>query len=68
MTTTFDLTSWREFESAQWHQAVRYRGLQLGSLDPEERALVFDAITADLEHRKHAPLTARRISRPRIEA
>jgi hypothetical protein len=52
MTNTFDAASWREYESAQWHLAVRDRGLQLRSLDPDERILVFDAITADLERRK----------------
>ena len=49
----FDTTQWREFESEQWHQAVRYRGLELRSLDVDERGLVFDAITSDLERRKH---------------
>lgn len=48
----YDAAQWREFESAQWHAAVRYRGLQLLSLDTDERHLVFDAITADLERRK----------------
>lgn len=52
MTNSFDATSWREFESTQWHRAVRDRGLELRSLDPDERILVFDAITADLERRK----------------
>ena len=48
----FDTTQWREFESEQWHRAVRYRGLELRSLDVDERGLVFDAITSDLERRK----------------
>jgi hypothetical protein len=52
MANSFDALSWREYESAQWHRAVRERGLQLRSLDPDERILVFDAITADLERRK----------------
>jgi hypothetical protein len=52
MTSRFDAASWREYESAHWHLAVRDRGLQLRSLDPDERILVFVAITADLERRK----------------
>ncbi len=50
----FDTAQWREFESEQWHQAVRNRGLELRSLDVDERGLVFDAITTDLERRKRA--------------
>ncbi len=46
------ITDWLEYERAQWHRAVRQRGLELRSLDPEERRLVFDAITLDLERRK----------------
>jgi hypothetical protein len=52
MTNSFDAASWREFESTEWHRAVRDRGLELRSLDPDERILVLDAITADLEQRK----------------
>jgi hypothetical protein len=52
MMNSFDEQSWREYESVQWHRAVRYRGLRLHSLDPDERLLVFNAITADLERRK----------------
>lgn len=47
-----DAAQWQEFERAQWHRAVRYRGLELRSLDADERHLVFDAITSDLERRK----------------
>jgi hypothetical protein len=43
---------WREFESNRWHEAVRHRGLQLRSLDPEERQLVLQAINDDLERRR----------------
>jgi len=43
---------WREFESGCWHEAVRNRGLQLRSLDPEERRLVLEAINEDLERRR----------------
>ena len=63
----FDAVQWRAFESAQWHGAVRYRGLELRSLDADERVLVFDAIASDLERRKKAltiderPAAARRI-------
>jgi hypothetical protein len=41
-----DAAQWQEFEQAQWHRAVRYRGLELASLDADERHLVFDAITS----------------------
>lgn len=47
-----DATQWRRYESVQWTRAVRYRGLELRSLDLDERILVYDAITADLERRK----------------
>lgn len=50
---------WREFESSRWHEAVRNGGLQLRSLDPEERWLVLDAITADLERRRRCSLEPR---------
>jgi predicted kinase len=48
----FDATQWREFEREQWCEAVRDRGLELSSLDVDERSLVFDAITSDLERSK----------------
>jgi hypothetical protein len=44
MKKLLDATTWTEFERAQWHRAVRYRGLELASLDRDERGLVFDAI------------------------
>ena len=44
--------AWHEFESSCWHEAVRHRGLQLRSLDPEERQLVLEAINEDLERRR----------------
>jgi len=44
--------SWRRFESDRWRDAVRDRGLQLRSLDADERRLVFDAIVVDLERRR----------------
>jgi hypothetical protein len=46
--------AWREFESAKWHEAVRYRSLELRSLDADERRLVFEFITSDLERRKRS--------------
>jgi hypothetical protein len=48
----FSLIEWFEFERVQWHRAVRHRGLELRSLDPDERVLVFESIAADLERRK----------------
>lgn len=47
-----DVTQWRRYESVQWTRAVRYRGLELRSLDLDERILVYDAIASDLERRK----------------
>jgi hypothetical protein len=43
---------WRAFESEQWYEAVRDRSLELRSLEVDERRLVFDALTLDLERRK----------------
>ena len=54
-----DEAGWRRFESDRWRDAVRDRGLQLSSLDSDERLLVFDAITSDLERRKTAFVSAR---------
>ncbi len=48
-----DHAAWQKFESEQWKGAVRNRGLQLSSLDRDERILVFEAIVADLERRKN---------------
>jgi hypothetical protein len=47
-----DKATWLKFESEQWKGAVRNRGLQLNSLDRDERILVFDAIVSDLDWRK----------------
>lgn len=51
-TNIIDLAAWQQFESEQWNSAVRNRGLQLASLDREERILVFEAIVSDLDRRK----------------
>ena len=56
--TIIDSAEWQKFESEQWSQAVRDRGLFLSSLDRDERILVFDAIVADLERRKKAAAAA----------
>lgn len=47
-----DQATWLKFESEQWKGAVRNRGLQLNSLDRDERILVFEAIVSDLDRRK----------------
>jgi hypothetical protein len=52
MNTIDNLADWHEFESDRWHEAVRHRGLLLRSLDPDERALVLEAINTDLERRR----------------
>ena len=52
--TIIDQATWQQFESEQWKSAVRNRGLQLSSLDRDERILVFEAIVADLDRRKSA--------------
>lgn len=44
MKKLLDAAQWTEFEQAQWHRAVRYRGLEFASLDADERHLVVDAI------------------------
>jgi hypothetical protein len=53
-TNIIDLATWQKFESEQWKGAVRNRGLQLSSLDRDERILVFEAIVSDLDRRKNA--------------
>jgi hypothetical protein len=52
MNTIIDQATWQKFESEQWKGAVRNRGLQLSSLDRDERILVFEAIVSDLDQRK----------------
>jgi hypothetical protein len=52
MTNIIDQATWLKFESEQWKGAVRNRGLQLSSLDRDERILVFEAIVSDLDRRK----------------
>jgi hypothetical protein len=47
-----DAAQWQEFEQAQWHRAVRYRGLELASLDADERHLVFDKIIRGATRRR----------------
>jgi hypothetical protein len=51
-TNIIDLATWQKFESEQWKSAVRNRGLQLSSLDRDERILLFEAIVSDLDLRK----------------
>ena len=52
-------TQWRQYESERWREAVRNRGLRMRSLDADERELVLEAITADLERRKRNVLADR---------
>lgn len=55
---------WRAFELESWRRALRERGLQLRSLDPEHQFALFEAVRPVLSWRKEFllshPVIARR--------
>ncbi len=54
---------WREFEIERWWSALRQRGLQLKSLDPEHQRALFERFWPPLEERHRLLLTRSRSAR-----